>query len=88
MRLVGPSLVKAATAGNALDWKTALQEACSAYGLPGPVYEVTGVGPDHARSFTATVLVDGVVRGTGRGSSKKVAEQEAAEIAHGALAGT
>ncbi len=28
LRLVGPSLERAATAGDALDWKTALQEAC------------------------------------------------------------
>jgi len=88
LRLVGPSLVKAATAGDALDWKTALQEACSTQGLPGPIYDVTGVGPDHARTFTATVLVDGIPRGTGTGSSKKVAEQVAAEVAHGALAST
>lgn len=88
LRLVGPSLIQASTAGDALDWKTALQEACSATGLPGPVYEVTGVGPDHARTFTATVLVDGIARGTGTGSSKKVAEQEAAEAARGALSAT
>ena len=88
LRLVGPSLDRAATAGDALDWKTALQEACSTYGLPGPVYDVTGVGPDHSRTFTATVLVDGTPRGTGTGSSKKVAEQEAAEAAHGALTAT
>lgn len=88
LRLVGPSLAKAATAGDALDWKTALQEACSAYGFPAPVYEVTGVGPDHARTFTAVVVVDGIPRGTGTGSSKKVAEQEAAEAAHGALSST
>ena len=85
LALVGPSLVSASTAGDALDWKTALQEACSAYGLPGPVYEVTGVGPDHARTFTATVVVDGEPRGTGTGPSKKVAEQEAAAAAHAAL---
>lgn len=85
LRLVGPSLERAATAGDALDWKTALQEACSALGLPGPFYDVSGVGPDHARTFTATVTVDGIPRGTGTGSSKKVAEQQAAEAAHGAL---
>lgn len=85
LKLVGPSLEHAASAGDALDWKTALQEACASHGLPGPVYDVTGVGPDHARTFTATVVVDGIPRGTGTGSSKKVAEQQAAEVAHGAL---
>lgn len=86
LRLVGPSLVAASTAGNALDWKTAVQETCSIMGLPSPVYDVVGVGPDHARVFTATLLIDGIPRGTGTGSSKKVAEQEAAEAAHASLA--
>ena len=86
LRLVGPSLVAASTAGHALDWKTAVQETCSIKGLPAPVYDVVGVGPDHARVFTATLLIDGIPRGTGTGSSKKVAEQEAAEAAHASLA--
>jgi ribonuclease-3 len=86
LKLVGPSLVRSATLGDALDWKTSLQEACSSLGFSAPVYDVVGVGPDHARVFTATVLVDGIARGTGRGSAKKVAEQEAAEAAHAALA--
>ena len=85
LKLVGPSLVRSATLGDALDWKTSLQEACSSLGLPAPVYDVIGVGPDHARVFTATVIVDGIARGTGTGSAKKVAEQEAAEAAHAAL---
>ncbi len=85
LRLVGPSLERAAQAGEALDWKTALQEACAMLGLPAPVYEVVGEGPDHARTFTATVLVAGIARGTGIGSAKKHAEQQAAERAHGEL---
>lgn len=85
LKLVGPSLERSATLGNALDWKTALQEACSSLGFAPPVYDVVGVGPDHARVFTATVLVDGVARGTGTGTAKKIAEQEAAEAAHAAL---
>ena len=85
LKLVGPSLVRAATLGDALDWKTSLQEVCSSLGFSPPIYDVDGVGPDHARIFTATVMVDGIARGTGTGSSKKVAEQEAAEAAHAAL---
>jgi ribonuclease-3 len=85
LKLVGPSLERAATLGDALDWKTALQETCSSLSLSPPVYDVVGIGPDHARIFTATVLVDGIPRGSGTGSSKKVAEQEAAEAAHAAL---
>jgi len=85
LKLVGPSLVRSATLGDALDWKTSLQEACSSLGFSPPVYDVVGVGPDHARVFTATVMVDGIARGIGSGSAKKVAEQEAAEAAHAAL---
>jgi len=85
LKLVGPSLERSATLGDALDWKTSLQEVCSSLGLSAPVYDVVGIGPDHARVFTATVLVDGVSRGTGTGPAKKVAEQEAAESAHAAL---
>ena len=85
LKLVGPSLVRSATLGDALDWKTSLQEVCSSLGFSPPVYDVDGVGPDHARIFTATVMVDGTARGTGTGSSKKVAEQDAAEAAHAAL---
>lgn len=85
LKLVGPSLERAATAGDALDWKTALQEVCAAQGLSAPVYDVVGEGPDHARTFTATVLVDGIARGTGVGTAKKIAEQEAAQHAHAAL---
>lgn len=81
LNLVGPSLVTAASAGVALDWKTSLQEACAAAGLGSPIYDVTGEGPDHARTFTARVVVDGVVRSEGTGTAKKLAEQEAAERA-------
>jgi ribonuclease-3 len=85
LRLVGPSLVVAASAGAALDWKTSLQEACAAAGLGSPVYEVTGEGPDHSRTFTARVVVDGEVRAVGTGTAKKLAEQEAAELAFAAI---
>ena len=44
-----------------------------------------GTGPDHARSFTATVVVADTDYGTGTGPAKKVAEQEAAENAYGRL---
>jgi len=81
LRLVGPTLSQAAGAGVALDWKTSLQEACAVAGLGSPSYEVEGEGPDHARVFTARVVIDGQVRGIGTGTAKKHAEQEAAEAA-------
>jgi ribonuclease-3 len=73
--------------GAGLDWKTSLQELCAERGLGSPTYEVEGLGPDHAREFTATVIVGGAAMGVGRGSAKKHAEQEAAAAAYGAITG-
>ncbi|MGY1659633.1 putative dsRNA-binding protein [Geodermatophilus sp. SYSU D00705] len=84
-RLFDPLLSEAATRGAGLDWKTSLQELGSARGLGAPVYNVADEGPDHAKTFTATVLLAGVVYGRGTGRTKKAAEQEAAEAAHRAL---
>jgi len=53
--------------------------------LGTPAYEVTGTGPDHQRVFTASAIVDGRVLGQGTGSSKKVAEHDAAEAAYAAI---
>ncbi len=86
LRLVGPTLDRAAHSGKALDWKSSLQELCSERSLPQPVYTAVGTGPDHARTFTATVSVDGVPYGSGTGSAKKHAEQEAASKAYEAIA--
>jgi ribonuclease-3 len=84
-RLFDPLLVEAATRGAGLDWKTSLQELGAAAGLGAPVYQVADEGPDHAKTFTADVLLAGVVRGHGTGRTKKAAEQEAAEAAWRAL---
>lgn len=62
------------------DYKTRLQEVLAAAGLT-PIYRVMGSGPDHRKQFTASVLVDGTVRGEGTGASKREAEQEAARTA-------
>lgn len=45
-------------------------------------YDVTDEsGPDHLKAFTVSVSINGEVRGTGRGSSKKEAEEAAAREA-------
>jgi ribonuclease-3 len=45
-------------------------------------YELVGEeGPDHMKTFYVDVLVDGKVCGSGKGNSKKAAEQEAAFMA-------
>ena len=45
-------------------------------------------GPDHAKTFSAEVLLNGAVVGTGSGHSKKEAEQAAARAALAALGET
>jgi ribonuclease-3 len=84
-RLFDPLLVEAATRGAGLDWKTSLQELGAARGLGAPSYVVEDDGPDHAKTFTAAVVLAGAVHGTGTGRTKKAAEQEAAEAAWRAL---
>ncbi len=62
------------------DYKTRLQEVLAQTGRR-PAYEVFGWGPDHDRRFRAEAVIDGAVMGTGEGSSKKEAEQAAAQAA-------
>ncbi|MCC2593256.1 ribonuclease III [Tessaracoccus sp. OS52] len=73
--------------GEYADFKTTLQELSARNGWGLPVYEVEGSGPDHQRTYTATVVVGGQARGTGTAPSKKLAEQRAATVAFRALGG-
>jgi ribonuclease III len=64
------------------DPKSELQEHVQSLGFAAPTYEVTNaVGPDHDKTFTVTVSVDGAVVGEGTGRSKQQAQQAAAEVA-------
>ena len=83
--LLDPLMCRSATLGAALDWKTSLQEVVTTGGLGAPRYHVDAEGPDHDKTFTARVLVDEEVVGTGVGRSKKLAEQQAAEAGWGLL---
>jgi len=78
MRLVGPLLADADVLGAGTDWKTNIQEIAAARHLGSIVYEITGTGPDHDRSFTAQLMIGGKFFGTGAGPSKKEAERAAA----------
>jgi ribonuclease III len=80
-RLFDPVIERSARLGAGLDWKTSLQELTAAELLGVPEYQVEESGPDHQKSFRATVKVGGRVLGTGEGRSKKAAEQQAAEAA-------
>ena len=67
------------------DYKTGLQEIAAREMGGVPQYKVSDSGPDHAKEFTASVLLAGEVYGVGRGKSKKEAEQEAAKQAQARL---
>jgi len=93
-RLFDPLISRAAELGAGLDWKTSLQEAAAQLELGVPVYQVEWTGPDHAKEFTAEVHMSAQlsgqgqhddVLGRGQGRSKKVAEQEAAQMAYETL---
>jgi ribonuclease-3 len=78
VRLVGPLLEDAAVLGAGTDWKTHIQELAANRQLGSIHYAVVGDGPDHARTYTATLSIGGVPYGTGTGNSKKEAEQHSA----------
>lgn len=62
-----------------VDNKTELQEALARSGRNVQYVVVDVEGPAHDRHFVCAALVDGHQVGLGRGSTKKAAEQEAAQ---------
>ena len=61
------------------DSKSMLQEEFQKNGSSGPVYEqIAEEGPEHNKTYTVRVLLDGEEAGRGTASSKKHAEQQAA----------
>jgi ribonuclease-3 len=72
----------AAEGGHRFDHKTALQELLQSHARQLPQYRtVTSEGPAHDLTFTVEVRFMGRALGTGRGPSKRAAEQEAAHQA-------
>lgn len=64
------------------DYKTVLQEIIQQNPEEHVVYQISGEqGAAHEKTFTANVLLNGQVIGTGSGKSKKEAEQAAAKEA-------
>jgi len=85
-RLFDPVMARASGMGAGLDWKTSLQELSADLELGVPEYRIVESGPDHAKSFVATVVLRGDHYGQGEGGSKKEAEQAAAAVTWRALA--
>ena len=67
---------------DAQDFKSLLQEVIQQKGPHTPLYEVIQtVGPEHDKTFTVRVSLNGQELGTGKGHNKKQAEQAAAHSA-------
>ena len=84
-RLFDPVIARSARLGAGLDWTTSLQELTAVKTMGVPDFQVEESGPDHQKSFRATVRVGGRVLGSGMGRTKKAAEQQAAEVAWRAI---
>lgn len=64
------------------DSKSSLQEIVQQRFKQSPNYKILETkGPDHAREFLVAVYINGSEMGRGKGSSKQVAEEQAAKIA-------
>ncbi len=88
LRLLKPELSELTEPGASPNPKSLLQEAIQARGQTAPSYRIVKVeGQDHARRFTAEVVVDGEPIGTGTGSRKALAERVAAVDALKTMAG-
>ena len=87
MDLFGARMEEAAAGPGGQDYKTRLQELAARHFDQLPRYSLRDEGPDHAKEFEATVHVLGRPRGSGRGRSKKQAEQAAAKEAWQQLRG-
>lgn len=62
------------------DAKSHLQELAQTKTKQSPKYKILGTsGPDHAKQFSVGVFLEGKMIGEGKGSSKQIAEEEAAK---------
>lgn len=82
LRLLGGQLEVIERREHEPDYKTLLQEKIQEVHRTPPTYRVVSqTGPDHDRTFVAEVRIGRKVLGSGRGKSKKQAEQGAARQA-------
>jgi ribonuclease-3 len=81
-RVLKEEMVSRGSAEVVLDPKSALQERLQALGKGIPYYQVVEeLGPDHRKTFVVALRVDNKVVAEGKGNSKKVAQQRAAQKA-------
>lgn len=85
LRLFSSMIAHAPTESRGKDWKTLLQERLALKKLPAAEYVARSSGPNHELTFFVDVVVEGVVKGSGTGSTKKEAEMQAAQQALAAL---
>ncbi len=65
-----------------MDWKTLLRSHTVQEGLGEPSFDVEGSGPDHDRRYVASTLIGDKRVGSGKGGSRKEAENDAARAAY------
>jgi len=76
------ALSEALSGSGPRNWKSQLQHLCQKHRGSTPRYDLEGTrGPDHAPSFSVFVSIADEPYGQGYGSTKKAAEQAAAEAA-------
>ncbi|GAB2860594.1 ribonuclease III [Yaniella soli] len=73
-----PLLENDAVMGAGKDWKTLVQIAVDKHNLGAIEYRMQAIGPDHDRTFTATLTVGGVEYASAEAKTKKDAERLAA----------
>ena len=77
-----PLLPEIIQKGEYRDYKSSLQEYLQAKGKNSPVYKVLQtLGPEHAKTFTISVSCQKENLGEGKGHSKQIAQQKAAQAA-------
>ena len=81
-RCIAPEIARVTGEDYYKNYKSLLQEYCQQNLRCCPVYNIVKkTGPEHARVFWIEVKINEKVYGTGKGSNKKSAEQEAARVA-------
>lgn len=81
-RTILSTLPKILETGSWLDAKSKLQEVAQSIEGATPLYKVMSEdGPDHDKTFVIGVFIGGKLRGQGKGPSKQIGQQKAAEKA-------